>query len=166
MAAMAAALVGSTRYRVLAKPSVIIVDMDGTLADVSGIRHYVKRSRNEKDFDSFHKAALFAPINEMVATFIRQANKAGVAVFIVTARMSKWEKPTRQWLAKHGVVYDALCMRKNKDQRKDVEVKREILAIIRQTHTPVMAIDDNPSIIELWKSEDIPTVTIEGWEKD
>lgn len=149
-----------------AKPSAIIVDVDGTLADVSGIRHYVLRPRNEKDFDAFHKAALFAPINEMVATFIRQANDAGVAVFIVTARKSMWERLTRTWLAKHGVVYDALCMRGNKDQRKDVEVKRDILAVIRQTHTPVMAVDDNPSIIELWESEDIPTVTIEGWEED
>lgn len=162
----AAALVGTKKFRVVAKPNAIIVDVDGTLADVSGILHYVKRPRNEKDFDSFHKAAVFAPINEMVAAIIKQANNSGVAVFIVTARMSKWEKPTRQWLAKHGVVYDALCMRKNKDRRKDVEVKREILTIIRQTHTPVMAIDDNPSIIELWESEDIPTVTIEGWQED
>lgn len=148
------------------KPNAIIVDMDGTLADVSGIRHYVKKPMNEKNFDAFHAASIFAPANEMVVTMVRQARAAGVFIYVVTARRSQWERTTRAWLEKHDVPYDALCMRGNKDPRKDHEVKKDILDRIREHHTPILAIDDNPSIIELWTSENILTHHVPGWEDE
>lgn len=146
------------------KPPAVIVDMDGTLADVSGIRHYVKRPINEKDFDSFHKAAIFAPLNSAPASIVRRAHQEGTAVFVVTARRSMWERLTRQWLDKNEIKYDALCMRGNKDTRVDVEVKRDILTKIRETHEVILAIDDNPSVLALWASEGIMTYVVPGWE--
>lgn len=150
----------------MAKPDAIIVDMDGTLANVSSIRHYVKRPRNEKDFDSFHKASIFVPPNKAPLELVKHAHADGLFVFVVTARKSMWEQSTRMWLAKHKVPYDALCMRGNKDSRKDVEVKKDILGLIRATHRPVLAIDDNPSIIDLWSKEGIMTYVVPGWEKE
>jgi len=147
------------------KPDALIVDMDGTLANVSSIRHYVTRPRNEKDFDSFHRASLFVPPNHEVAMIVDQCHATGMTVFVVTARRSMWERPTRDWLHKHGIPYDALCMRGNQDHRRDVEVKKDILTRIRKTHTPVIAIDDNPSVLALWEAEHIKTIRIPGWEE-
>lgn len=148
------------------KPQAIIVDMDGTLADVSGIRHYVKRPRNQKDFDSFHGASVFAPANAAPLALVQRAHEDGTFVFVVTARRSKWERHTRDWLAKHAVPYDALCMRGNTDTRPDTDVKRDILQRIRATHDPVLAIDDNPAVIALWSAEGITTYQVPGWEQE
>lgn len=150
----------------MGKPQAIIVDMDGTLADVSGIRHYVKRPVHEKDFDSFHKAAVFAPVNTAPAAIVRQAYEEGTAIFVVTARKSQWEKLTRMWLKKHSIRYDALCMRGNSDRRKDFDVKRDILNKIRETHEVILAIDDNPSVVKLWTEEGITTYVVPGWETE
>ena len=43
----------------------VILDMDGTLADVTAIRHHVilghPGNRGYKDFDKFHKASVLVP---------------------------------------------------------------------------------------------------------
>jgi hypothetical protein len=57
-----------------------------------------------------------------------------------------------------------LIMRGDKDQRKDYEVKKDMLATIRQAYNPIHAWDDNPSIITLWNEEGIPCTVVDGWE--
>jgi len=54
-------------------------------------------------------------------------------------------------------------MRSQADGRADVDVKRDILASIRQRFRVVLAVDDNPSIVALWNEERIPVVTWPGW---
>lgn len=68
------------------------------------------------------------------------------------------------WLALNGVPSAALFMRGNKDHRSDVLVKRDILHQIRKSWKVVWAVDDNPSIVKLWKEEGIPVTIVEGWE--
>lgn len=146
------------------KPDAIIVDMDGTLVDVRGIRHYVRPGRQFRDFDRFHKASLFSPPNHDVLRRVFEEREAGRAVFVVTARRDRYERLTRDWLAKHDVEFDELLMRRDNDQRYDVDVKRDILRSIRQTHRVVLAIDDNPSIIALWESQHVPVLVVPGWD--
>lgn len=145
-------------------PEAIIVDMDGTLVDVRGIRHYVARGRRFPDFDRFHKASLFCPPNTDVVERVLAEREAGRTVFVVTARRDRYQRLTRDWLAKYGVEFDRLLMRRDNDRRHDVDVKREILAEIRKTHRVVLAIDDNPGVIALWRSKHIPVVVVPGWD--
>lgn len=142
----------------------VIVDVDGTLVDVTGVRHYVLRPRNEKDFDSFHKGASLCP---PIVDTVRAVNSLprSMRVIVVTARKRRWEYLTRAWL-NEWVRFDELHMRDDADSRVDVEVKRDILAEIRTRHNVVMAFDDNPAVIELWESEGIFTVKVPGWEGD
>lgn len=145
------------------KPDAVIIDMDGTLADVSSIRHHVRQ--HPKDFDAFHAASVDVPTNINAVLIARAAHRRGVDVLIVTARRERWRHHTAWFLALHGIPSDALIMRGDKDGRSDVEVKRDMLnSIIRKAWTPVLAVDDNPSVIALWESEGIPTVVIPGWE--
>lgn len=139
------------------------MDMDGTLCDVSDIRHYVRgESRN---FDKFHRASLFCPPNTGVLfACLSWKVLAKTPVLIVTARDARYEQVTRDWLFKYGVIYDALYMRPWGDQRPDYVVKSEILAQIRADgYNPVLAYDDNPSVIQLWEENNIKTVTVPGW---
>lgn len=141
----------------------VIFDMDGTLCDVSGMRHYVMGGK--KNFDQFHKSAcLFAPVNEEVKFANHTHYAAGDAILIVTARKRMWGDYTKMWLDKHGIFYDRIYMRANDDQRKDYEVKREILARIRsQGFRVVHAYDDNPAVVALWREEGIPVTVVPGW---
>ena len=150
----------------MSKPPAIIVDVDGTLADVSGIRHHVRKTpaRPWKDFDAFHAASVDAPANFAAVAITRAARDAGIAVLVVTARRAVWRNHTAWFLALNDIPSDALFMRATKDGRPDVDVKRDILARIRTQWTPVLAVDDNPAIVALWRSEGIPTVVIPGWE--
>lgn len=147
-----------------AKPEAIIVDVDGTLVDVRGIRHYVRSGAGFRGTDRFHKASRFCPPNHDVLRRVFEEREAGRAVFVVTARRDRYERLTRDWLAKHDVEYDELLMRRDNDQRHDVDVKRDILRSIRQTHRVVLAIDDNPSVIALWQSQHVPVLVVPGWD--
>ena len=146
------------------KPEVAIFDMDGTLCNVSGIRHYVRKPN--RDFDSFHKASILCPPNENVVDAVWREYSLGRRIAIVSGRKEKYRDVTRTWLIKHQIPHDGLFMRENKDGRKDVEVKREILRDLRTYYEVVAAYDDNSSIIELWQSEGIDTVIVPGWETE
>jgi phosphoglycolate phosphatase-like HAD superfamily hydrolase len=144
------------------KPAAVILDMDGTLADVRGIRHHLDGPN--RDFTSFHAESVSVPPNPDVVRLARQADRWGFATVIVTARRSRWRNVTAWWLADNGVPSTALIMRGDKDMRPDVDVKRDILnGFIRPAWTPVLAVDDNPSVLALWDAEGIPTIRVPGW---
>lgn len=136
----------------------VIIDMDGTLCDVAGVRHYVEGPR--KDFTSFHNASLFCPPVPHVRAMARSYQRAGLAILVVTARDERFERVTRDWLHKHRVPYAALYMRPWGDQRRDHEVKREILARITDAYRPTLAIDDREDILAVWAEAGIRTYKV------
>jgi hypothetical protein len=154
------------------KPRAVIVDMDGTLVNVSSIRHYVRDipqdedgvQRRKKDFDSFHKASLFCPAIWPTMDKIQWYWESRLDILVVTARSWDYEKTTRDWLHKYAVPHTKLFMRPIGDFRADVDVKRDILAEIEKTWRVVHAIDDNPHVIALWEEKGIPTTVVPGWE--
>jgi phosphoglycolate phosphatase-like HAD superfamily hydrolase len=144
---------------------VAIFDVDGTLADVSGIRHYVARPKGAKDFDRFHAESVNVPPNQDVADLARALHGYGWEILIVTARRHRWRHHTAWFLALNGIPSDALIMRADRDMRADVEVKRDMLAQIRaRWGEPLLAVDDNPAIVALWAAEGIQVVEVPGWE--
>jgi len=143
----------------------IIIDVDGTLADVSGIRHYVADPRN-RNFTKFHAAASYVDPHHAVVAVARALHDRGFTIIVVTARRSRWRYATTVWLRKWEIDYDLLLMRRDADGRPDVEVKREILARIRRDFTVVLAIDDNPGVLQLWRTSGIPAVRVPGWTDD
>jgi predicted secreted acid phosphatase len=152
------------------KPAVI-VDMDGTLVDVSSIRHYVQEallpdgSYQKRNFDDFHKASLFCPAIWKTVDTVMYYWESRIDILIVTARGRQYDQTTRDWLHKYAIPHTALFMRDVGDFRPDVEVKRDILAEIEKTWQVMHAIDDNPHVIELWQENKIPVTVVPGWDK-
>lgn len=139
--------------------------MDGTLCDVSSIRHLVNpRPGGRKNFDAFHSASIDCPPHAQVVELLGDCRSRGLQIWIVTARQRRWWWHTTLWLSDNGIDYDELLMRRNDDARKDVKVKADMLAMIERKHVVELAVDDNPSIIELWESRGIPVVTVPGWQ--
>ncbi|MFN6547899.1 LNS2 domain-containing protein [Mycolicibacterium nivoides] len=142
----------------------VIVDVDGTLCDVSSVRHFV--AARPKDFDAFHCAAETCPPHTHVLDEVREHHHAGHRIVVVTARMYRWEQSTRTWLDRHmPVPYVGPFMRGDNDFRADVEVKRDIHRILTRDHgfRIVHCIDDNPEIVALWTELGIPTTVVPGW---
>jgi phosphoglycolate phosphatase-like HAD superfamily hydrolase len=147
----------------------VIFDMDGTLANVSSIRHHLTtfeatKRRVIKHFNRFHAESVNVPPHSHVVNAAQVAKMLGHDVLIVTARKHMWRHHTAWWLAMHDVPSDALFMRANNDNRPDFDVKKDILSTIRQAWNPIHAWDDNPSIIALWQQEGIPHTVVDGWE--
>lgn len=146
-----------------------IVDMDGTLCDVSSIRYHVSpsdpRFSGKKRFDKFHAGSIDCPPNPEAVAWFRQSLLLGLTPVIVTARKAMWRYHTILWLHEHGFEYDDLLMRADDDNRPDYEVKADILTHIRTRYRPVLALDDNPAVVRLWREQGIQTVTIPGWEQ-
>jgi FMN phosphatase YigB (HAD superfamily) len=147
-------------------PQAVIFDVDGTLADVSGIRHYVQSDPKNRNFEKFHAAASLVPPHPEVVELAASMRAAGFAILVVTSRKERWRWNTTLWLRKWEVEHDGLHMRADDDGRRDVDVKRDILWRLQQRYRIVLAVDDNPSVIALWNAEHIPVVTWPGWSDD
>jgi len=146
------------------KRNAVIFDMDGTLANVSSIRHHLIPVNHRKDFEAFHNESVNVPSNPHVVNHAQLAHVLGNAVIIVTARRQRWARHTAMWLALNNIPSDAMFMRGDNDNRPDYEVKKDILDAIEHTWNVIHAVDDNPSVIALWNSRLIPTTIVEGWE--
>lgn len=144
----------------------IIVDVDGTLCDVSGVRHYVVGDPRRRDFHSFHRASELCPAIPSTIAWVNRHAAMNRTVIVVTARNRRYEFITRRWLRKWNVPYDLLFMRGVRDERPDDQVKADILADIRgRGYDVVAAIDDNPTVIALWEREHIPVTKVPGWDE-
>lgn len=148
-------------------PEAVIFDCDGTLVDVSSIRHLVAggpQNGYRKDFEAFHREAVNCPPHRWVVEAAKAEHALGRAVLIVTGRSAEHRNSTAMWLALHEVPSEAMWMRARGDYRPDYVVKAEILAKIRKTWRVVRAYDDNPNVLRLWAQERIATVVVPGWE--
>lgn len=146
----------------------VIFDMDGTLVDVTSVRHWVTPvpPARSKNFDRFHMEAVNCPPHEWVCRAARDVFNQGMQVLVVTARKARYRNPTAFWLALHDVPSHALFMRADHDNRPDYEVKADILNQIRAGGwIPVLAFDDNPNVVKLWEENNIPTIIVPGWSE-
>ncbi len=146
------------------KPETVVFDMDGTLADVSSIRHLVVKGSKNRNFDEFHTRSVDCPPIQWVKNCALLAKDIGLTVIQVTARQEKYRPHTSWWLADNGVPSDGLFMRPNGDYRPDYDVKRHMLMSLQNSFDIIRAYDDNPSIIAMWKEFNIPCTEVPGWE--
>lgn len=149
----------------MSKPPAVIFDMDGTLCDVTSVRHHIL-DRRRRNYRAFHYLSVFCPPIEWVRDRAIDCNIEGVTVIVVTARREEWRTLTEAWLFQHNIPYDTLHMRGQDDPRKDKLVKGDILDKLLETYDIEHAYDDNPSIIELWQERGIPYTVVPGWAEE
>lgn len=127
----------------------IIVDLDGTLADITHRVHFVRDGK--KDWPAFNAAMHLDKPKQDIINIVNQFD-AGWYIFIVTGRFERFRKVTEYWLAKHNISYDKLLMRKDEDYRADHLIKEEIyLAEIKDRVRVIAVIDDRQSVVDMWR---------------
>ena len=138
----------------------ILVDLDGTLSDVSGRLHHIERS--PKDWDAFFAACVDDPLIDQIARLLELLDPELVVV-LLTARPTKTRKDTIQWLRRHRVRWDLLVMRANRDFRPSPEAKLDAVRALRAVGFDLrLALDDDARNAAMFRSEGIPCVELSG----
>ena len=129
---------------------IVIFDIDGTLADVSERIHHVRRK--PKNWNAFFAGiAQDKAIHAMVA-LCNMLYDAGVRIILCSGRNERHRPETVEWMARHGVRYHELILRRDSDMRSDVVVKREMLAGIDREKI-LFVVEDRTRVVEMWRSE-------------
>lgn len=157
------------------KPDAIIFDRDGTLASVHNGPSKRKvddgdyTRATDSDWAAFNASLPFDRPVPLVVGLLR-AVKPGVVRIMVSGRAAGNKKGETfrywqmwQWIKKHDLPIDVLYMRAAGDKRLDSIVKEEILVNdILPRFNPVVAVDDRPAILDVWKRFGIHTVAVEN----
>ena len=121
----------------------IIVDIDGTLAHISG-----DNPRNIYDASR----AMEDSLDDAVSNVVAMAYQNGYKVVIFTGRHSGHLEVTKDWLKANGVNYDEIYSRQEGDKRPDTEIKEELYRKhIEGKYNVKYVIDDRPSVCRMWR---------------
>jgi hypothetical protein len=130
----------------------VIVDIDGTIADVRHRLHHI-RGPEEKNWKAFFdEMDRDEPISERLKQVQNLSSRH--RILIVTGRPEHYRQQTEQWLHRYRVPYEKLYMRKSGDHRPDYEAKQIVLDEIDPRQI-VLAIDDRPPVCDMWERHGI-----------
>lgn len=133
------------------KPSAIIVDVDGTIAN-----------RGDRGPFEWAKVGVDTPRQFVIDTISSYQQTSGAQIIFLSGRDSVCRHETLTWIAKHfNFEFDdiMLYMREERDMRKDTDIKEELFwEHIADNYNVVAAFDDRPCIVRLWYKLGIPNV--------
>ena len=153
-------------YHLRATRGVVIVDLDGTLADGTHRLHLLptKDLHLTESWSEFNGAAIGDKPIQSTIDVINALWRAEMGVVILTGRSDEVEVDTMIWLDRHKVKYDWLIMRRAEDNRKDTIIKEEVLRAIGLKHI-TCAFDDSPSVIRHFRDLGITTYQVTEYDK-
>lgn len=135
----------------LALPGAILTDVDGTVADHTGIR-------SPYDFTKVH---LDRPINHTILAIRALVKAHGVPIIALSGRDDSCYQETMDWLTNWRIEPAALYMRKTGDKRRDDIVKHEIFQTeIRPRYNPLVVFDDRRSVSRMWHEIGLPLLRV------
>lgn len=127
-----------------------IVDLDGTLCNSKHREHHV--TKEKKDWDSFYRECTMDAPNEWCLDIVKAIQPTHQILF-VTGRSDAYKSQTEKWLRDTGLRNYKLFMRKDKDFRKDTEIKKEIYKDwIFHDYDVSFCIEDRLQVVEMWRS--------------
>ncbi len=129
------------------KPEAIIIDLDGTLAELNG--------RNPYDASTCEADG----VNQLLLDTIRDLFMARwkVQIIFVTGRQLKDQEPTKKWIEKFGFTDYKLYMRPNGYKESANELKRLIYEnTIRDKYSVILALEDSWRNAEMFRAHGVP----------
>lgn len=141
---------------------VVIVDLDGTVADLSHRLHYIKpEEEHMRRYDLFYSDKLVGqdpPIKEVI-DMVRKEYESGKTIIFVSGRSDICRKGTEFFLRQHiDFPWSALLMRDKDDRRPDTMVKEDFLKNQLKDYNIVKVYDDRPSVIRMWRENGLEVV--------
>jgi hypothetical protein len=128
--------------------SLVIVDLDGTLADGKHREHHL-HPKEKRDWDAYYeKCGLDAP-HEDVIQVVNSLQASGYIIIIITGRREQTRPATEQWLRHYGVCYDVLIMRPVGCHTDDHIWKVEMISLVGPQNILVVIEDRNRIVSEM-----------------
>jgi hypothetical protein len=129
---------------------IIIVDLDGTLANCDHRVHHVEKS--PKDWNSFNKEMSKDSLNVWCKKIIDSMNAHGVETILLTGRGEEERDITLKWLLKNDIKYIELLMRGKGDDRSDAIIKKELYENkISPSFKTLFVVEDRKSVVKMWR---------------
>lgn len=138
-------------------PSCIIVDIDGTLAHMTG--------RGPYDTSRYHEDVLDEIISLLVDRYCDDMyGDRDTTVFIMTGRDEEFRKVTENWLARNGFEYDAMFMRPTETgpvKTKDSIVKDRLFEEnIAGKYNVDFILDDRNQVVDMWRAKGLKVLQV------
>jgi len=128
----------------------ILVDINGTLSDVSKVVHMIKGA--EKDWVGFFEAMNTdqVKVNKMVKEFIKRF-KPHYAIVLVSGAPDRYKEQTKSWLRRNGVLWDDMFFRPDWDKRRGFQFKKTLYEKrIKNLYRVKLALDDKADACKTW----------------
>ena len=142
-----------------AQINVAVFDIDGTLADLTHRRHYVRTK--PKNWGAFEKAIPMDDPIPFVVKYLLDLHDEGKTIILASGRGEQSRDNTTQWLDRWTLPYTRLYMRAFKDYRADDIIKEELLdQMISDGYTPDIVFDDRDRVVDMWRRRGIKTIQV------
>lgn len=144
--------------------SVVICDIDGTLADNSHRNHLVTNLEEgqKKDWKEWYARMGEDKVRLEVQKQIIDEYNSGKTIILVSGRSANWKKETEDWLHKNYLTFPfTLIMRGENDHREDTLVKQDILNTYFKDKQVISKVyDDRPRVIRMWRENGLEVVDV------
>lgn len=123
---------------------IVVVDIDGVIADASHREHHLRGAR--KDWDAFFGEVSGDAVLPRGVERVRELSREHEVV-LLTGRPESCRVDTVAWLDRHGVPYSRLLMRPVGDHRPAQLFKRELVMRTGKPNDVAEIIDDDSRVI-------------------
>ena len=141
--------------------SVVVFDIDGTIADNKHRQHHLMGDK--KDWKAYNATILDDELYWDISDLLVDLSEQGHDIILCTGREKIYEKVTGDWMIKHGLnkhVID-LYMRDKKDYRSDAIVKVELLDKICKDHVwPWLWFDDRQQVVDALRAKGVRVLQV------
>lgn len=124
----------------------VLVDMDGTLADGSHRSPFVDDVLDDKP-------------RYPIISLVRGFAALGYTIIIVSGRQISAGKNTVAWLERHNILYKHIFMRQTGDSRKDNIMKQEVLDRLPKDQI-CYVIDDRNQVVKMWRDNGLTCLQV------
>ena len=130
------------------KKKCIIIDIDGTLANIEHRRKDLLAENNWKEFNSkINLDSINIWCRELINSFKDKYN-----IILVTGRTEEFNDVTLKWLNDNNIFYSEIFFRENSDYRDDTIIKKEIYEkSIEPSYIPLFVVDDRNKVVKMWR---------------
>lgn len=133
----------------------VLFDIDGTLANIEHRRAYLKE--NPPNWNKFNELmGLDIPNYPIVSLYKNLWQSNEYAIELVTGRNEEFRKITEQWMIWNEIPFNKIHMRKDKDNRPDHIIKKEILdELLKSGYEIEFVVDDRQQVVDMWRANGI-----------
>lgn len=135
----------------------LLIDLDDTLCDTAHRHHLAEESK----WEEYSLACVDDPPIEFTIDLVRHWD-ATYDIWLVSGRSEVAITQTKDWLARNGVPWFGITLRKVGNRDNNAKFKRKVaLGILARGGNIKWAMDDNPGVIPVYAKLGIATLLID-----